>query len=305
MLTSLEIENYQSLKRLKLKLGQFTVITGPTGSGKSAVIRALRMLAFNAKGTSYITRGEKTCKVMAVADDGLGVAIVRGGRGQDAYVLDVLGEQKRYTKLAGQVPEDVTRTLQIGKLNLAGQFDSPYLLGASAGEAARTLGELTNVTLVFGAAREAARRKQRIGDRLKDKQADLEDLRAQARTFAGLGLRRQAVRAAEQGLERAQALQVRTGRLRALMTSLAAAQAVLGEAAAAVPQVPSLERAEQAVARASRLRELLAQHAQAVSAQQKAILGISEAAGVVAGCELDYQALLKQAGRCPVCDRPV
>jgi DNA repair protein SbcC/Rad50 len=305
VLQSLEIENYQSLKRLKLALGQFTVITGPTGSGKSAVIRALRMLAFNAKGTGYITRGEKTCKVMAVTDDGLGVAIVRGGRGQDAYVLDVLGEQKRFTKLGGQVPEQVTECLQVGELNLAGQFDSPYLLGSSAGEVARTLGKLTNVTLVFGAAREAGRRKQRIADRLKDRQADLERLREQAQTFAGLGHRRQAVRAAEEALERAQALQVRAQRLRSLMASLAAAQAVLGQAAAAVPQVPSLERAEQAVARAARLRALLDQQAQAVSAQQQAILAVSEAAGSAAGLDLDYKALLKQAGRCPVCGQPV
>ena len=305
MLQSLEIENYQSLKHLKLRLGQFTVIIGPTGSGKSAVIRALRMLAFNAKGTGYITRGEKTCKVRATADDGLTVSLTRGGRGSDSYELDGFGHVETYTKLGGQVPGDVTRALQVGELNLAGQFDSPYLLGSSAGEVARTLGKLTNVTLVFGAAREAGRRKQRIADRLKDRQADLERLHEQAQTFAGLGRRRQAVRAAEEALERAQALQVRAARLRSLMASLAAAQVVLGQAAAAVPQVPSLERAEQAVARAARLRALLAQQTQAVSAQQQAILAVSEAAGSAAGLDLDYKALLKQAGRCPVCEQPV
>ena len=63
MLTSVEIENFQSLKRLTVKLGRFTVVTGATGSGKSSVFRAMELLAFNARGTSYITRGEKTCQV--------------------------------------------------------------------------------------------------------------------------------------------------------------------------------------------------------------------------------------------------
>lgn len=58
MLTSVEIENFQSVRRARLELGRFTVVTGATGSGKSAVLRAIRLLAFNARGTSYIMRGE-------------------------------------------------------------------------------------------------------------------------------------------------------------------------------------------------------------------------------------------------------
>ncbi len=71
-------------------------MTGPTGSGKSAVIRALRLLAFNARGTDYIRQGQSSCRVLVVAEyEAVAAAIVRGaGRGHDYYALDAGGQQK-------------------------------------------------------------------------------------------------------------------------------------------------------------------------------------------------------------------
>lgn len=45
VLTTVAVENYRSLRRLVLPLGQLTVITGANGSGKSNLYRALRLLA--------------------------------------------------------------------------------------------------------------------------------------------------------------------------------------------------------------------------------------------------------------------
>ncbi|MEV8372922.1 AAA family ATPase [Kribbella sp. NPDC056861] len=45
MLTTLAIENYRSLLRLVVPLGQVNVVTGSNGTGKSSLYRALRLLA--------------------------------------------------------------------------------------------------------------------------------------------------------------------------------------------------------------------------------------------------------------------
>lgn len=45
MLTTLAVENYRSLRRLVVPLGQLNVITGANGSGKSSLYRVLRLLA--------------------------------------------------------------------------------------------------------------------------------------------------------------------------------------------------------------------------------------------------------------------
>ncbi|MBB1488557.1 AAA family ATPase [Oceanospirillum sediminis] len=50
MLTALAIENYRSIRSLKLPLDKLTVITGANGSGKSNLYRALRLLANTAQG---------------------------------------------------------------------------------------------------------------------------------------------------------------------------------------------------------------------------------------------------------------
>ena len=50
MLTTIAIENYRSLRDLRLPLGQLNVVTGANGTGKSSLYRALRLLADCASG---------------------------------------------------------------------------------------------------------------------------------------------------------------------------------------------------------------------------------------------------------------
>ena len=50
MIRTLAIANYRSLRELVVPLGQLNVITGPNGSGKTNLYRALRLLADTAQG---------------------------------------------------------------------------------------------------------------------------------------------------------------------------------------------------------------------------------------------------------------
>jgi len=316
MLKLLEIENYQSLRKLRLPLGRLTVITGRTGSGKTAVLRAARLLAFNARGTDYITRGQKSCSVRLEDDEfpQPHIAIARGGRGGDSYTVEravpvPAGGYGRsggkFTKLNGQVPPQVAELLRLSPLNFASQFDQPYLLGSSAGEVARTLGELTNVTTIFKAAGEANRRKQRLAGQLKDQEAELERLREQARGFAGLRQRREAAQQAQAALAAAQGLQARADRLRLLLGQQALAQEALAAAGAAVREVPSLEAAEAACGWHARLQSLMLQ----AESLQAECLAASSAVDTdrlgVQNLEREHRRLLEEAGVCPVCGQAV
>ena len=270
VLTSVEIESFQSLQKLSLKLGKFTVVTGATGSGKSAVLRAIRLLAFNARGTSYITRGEKSCKV---AHGGSAELAGRVGieryqtRGKDCYRVSQLPDpcpdgsqdppQVEFTKLGGEVPPQVTELLELSELNFAAQFDRPFLLDSCGGEIARVLGRLTNVTLLFDAAREANRRRLEVMGDLKRAEANLAGLTEAAQRFRGMKARQAAVSEAEEAMERARQLTVRADRLRALTGRLEAAQGALK--AAVPPEVPDGGRLEELAGRLARARELYTQ----------------------------------------------
>src|SRR5215216_4330449 len=50
VITTIAIENYRSLRDLRLSLERLNVITGANGSGKSSLYRALRLLADCASG---------------------------------------------------------------------------------------------------------------------------------------------------------------------------------------------------------------------------------------------------------------
>jgi DNA repair exonuclease SbcCD ATPase subunit len=315
VLNRIEVTDFQSLHRAVIPLGRLTVITGPTGSGKSALFRAMVLLARNARGTSYISAGSKTCSV-ATGNDRWAVRITRSSapRGKNEYSVAKLvpvpaqdpGEGWsgcKYTKLNSQVPAPVAEMLQLTDVNFARQADPPYLLSIPGTEIARRLGDLTNVSLVLGAAQEAGRvRKQLVRD-LDMTRARREALLEEAQEFAGLGARRKACTAAEEALARAEATAARRDRLRVLSDRLAAAEHAVAAARAEADRQapPRLDRLEVLTVRRARLTEL-------AGGLQAAERDAARYAGLARDAQQDEKtareavhAALARAGQCPVC----
>lgn len=313
MLTDLIIKDYQSLKDVTLKLAPFTVITGATGSGKSASRRAAELVAFNARGTSYIRQGEKSTTVgLGCESEGWAVSIVRGSRGSDSYKVAALdpdgGDEPRtweYTKLAGKVPPEVQELLNLREINFAGQFDGPYLLAdVSGGDVARVLGSLTNVTLIFNAAREAGRRRKGLAADVKAADAELARLTSEAQRFATLPARLQAFTEAETALVAVREAETRLERLQSLIGRLGAAQAAL-EAVPTVVEVPDLSVLEQAWSRQQRLVYLVTRLGVVQGEEQAAIDGVARWAGEAMTLEQEFHFKLGEAGTCPLCGSQV
>lgn len=313
MISKIVIDNYQSIAHAAVELGMFTVVTGPTGSGKSGLIRAVKLPVFNQRGTSFVRHGESTCMVQLgllelEEKDGFAVAI-RRGKGKDAYVLAPPGDgpHETSTKLAGTVPDNVPRLLRLSTLNFAGQFDSPFLLTDSAGEVARRLGELTKVTLVFEAAREANRRRLAIAGDLRRAEEQLAALGKQAQQYRSLKAQREALTAAEQALQEAVTARTRTVRLKALTVAYAKAEEDVSSAEAAVRLAapPDLEPVITAQQKHTRLKSLIAvldvAQAQAEHCDSQARTASDE---VLAAHAAMHEELVT-AGTCPTCGQKV
>jgi exonuclease SbcC len=318
MLNRIEVRNYQSLRQADIALGKFTVITGPTGSGKSALFRAVLLLARNARGTSYVSRGQASCSVSA--GDGRFIARVtrsaaRGGKNEYRVARLVPTPVKdgegwtacTYTKLNSQVPPQVSELLGLTELNFARQLDPPYLLSLPGTEIARRLGDLTNVSLVLGAAAEAGRVRKQADRELDAARSRRKALLEEAQEFAGIRERRAACTAAEEALAVAQATSARAERLRALLGRLevaeAAAAAARAEAARRAP--PSTSRLEELAVRRARLREL----AGGLAAAEGDAIRFRSQAGQARRDEVAAEAAihraLADAGHCPVCRQAV
>lgn len=313
MLSDIEIVNYQSIEKTSIRLGGFTVVTGPTGSGKSAVIRAMRTCCFNTRGKAFVRQGAKTATVVVGSmGDGFAVGIDRGAENRYRVVApsgqpDDPPQVDTYTKLGGGVPEQVIDLLRMTPLNFAGQIDPPFLLTSSGSEVARTLGELTNVTLIFEAAREANRRRLAVAAELKRAETSLADLAARAAQYRGLKQQRESLEQAEKHLAAITELQQKVSLLRLLGLEAAKAKEALSSAAESLKaaEVPSLEGITGTAAAVIRLRQLRGELAAAVSEQEKQAGAAAAAVAAQDTAHRELHEVLVGAGRCPTCGQQV
>ncbi len=125
-------------------------------------------------------------------------------------------------------------------INYAGQFDKPYLLDDSSGEVARTLGALTNVHVIFEAARESNRRKLAAAQQHRTRAADLQAIKEKIPSYRNVKAQAAALTEAEEHIERARALDKQQTRLhRAIETLTASARALAALEQQADIEIPS------------------------------------------------------------------
>lgn len=341
MLQKVHIEHFQSLHDVELELAPLTVIVGPSSSGKSALTRALRTLTSNARGTAFISHGEQTCTITAHTDKGI-VSLSRGKK--DEYTLiPSHSEKKNFTKLGGAVPEEVSEFIGIpakDPLNYSSQFDMPYLLTSSAGEVARTLGELTNVHVIFEASREANRQRLTHTQTLKTRAGDLEATRESLARFTGLAEQQAAIHDAQEHYTGAVEIQQRLARLQQYartareaaealasirqhteelpnlttlheahrrlvrLTALIAQHQAAAESLAKLPaemEIPSVSSLQAANKKLQRLRELSRSARAAAETRAAAQSAVTTRAYELSALQHDYKHALQNAGTCPMC----
>lgn len=309
MIEQICIRNWQSLRKLDLTLGRFTVIVGASSSGKSALVRAVKALASNVRGTSQITRGATTSAI--TVHTGKAIVTLEHLSGSWRYSTVHAGQEETYTKLAGAVPPEVTRLLGINpvpsggvSLNIAGQFDGPFMLTDSGSVVARTLGELTNLDVILSAVREANRRRTGAAATLKTREADLAQAKTQLRRYAGLHTRTAACHAAEEALIRAHNLAERVNTLQKLLQAHEMASTVLA-AKQQLPELPDLAQLEAHHGRYRRFTALLREAQTAGQALVRHIEAVRQATAGEAQAAESVRYALVAAGQCPTCGQPV
>lgn len=297
MINELEVKGFQSLHDIDLKLDRFTVIVGPSGSGKSALTRALKTLTGNARGDSFITHGMNQCSIVARTDRGT-VALFRGKKNEYTLIPEG-GNPKSYTKLAGNVPEEVTEFLGLSPkdpLNFASQFDMPYLLTASPAEVARTLGELTNVSTIFEASREANRRRLAASSMLKTRQADKESVTVSLEEYAGLDEKVSRIEAATAHASTARSLETRISALRSLIQILESTPESPKE-----PRVPDITRLRLIASKQEQLRILIREMLTQSAEEEQLTLSSADYLEQIEALEQKKIHRLHAAGVCPTC----
>lgn len=310
MIESVKASNFQSLQNVELQLGKFTVIVGASSSGKSAFTRALKAVASNALGSDNITKGAKTASVTVKTDRGT-VTIERTG-GNSAYkVITTSGKEPSFTKLNRQVPTEVTEVLgitpstkELESINFAGQFDAPYLLKDGSSSVARVLGELTNVSTIFAAVKEASKRAKNASTLLNLRKKDLDSVKIQIADYANINVQAKQITDVEQRLAECVQLEAKLAKLRDLVDRAEMASQALSQVQQ-ISKVPDMQQLLEAQLKLNRFKNLLRQlgTARAVMAEQKT--SITDAESAILQAETDLHETLVAAGTCPLCNQEI
>lgn len=138
---SVYLEDFQSHSKTKIELappGGLTILVGKTDSGKTAIVRGLRLLHFNVPlGVEYIRVGRNMATVAEELSDGTKVVRERSKSVNRYRVVKQDGSSQVFEGFGNSVPLEVqqatgVRTVSVGEnldlaLNLSEQLDGPFL----------------------------------------------------------------------------------------------------------------------------------------------------------------------------------
>lgn len=190
MITKIELHDFQSHQSTSLDIGKFTVLTGGSNSGKSAVLRALAGLLNNDPVSEYVRYGASCLSVKVTTESGTVIEWKKGSGENSYFITHKDGSAEEFIKVGSEVPEQVLSELGIRTIitetnkkfnsNVHSQLESPFLVSDTASHVASVFGELTSATKLFSAVNTASSHLRTLSMtkklRLEDKTSLLEKL---------------------------------------------------------------------------------------------------------------------------------
>jgi len=175
MIKSIALEYFQSHKCTVLNLDPgINVIRGQSRRGKSSIIRGLRWVVENRPaGDSFRSNfADGDTMVRIETDDGWTER--RKGKNTNQYAASTLKEP---IKAMGQsVPDEITKLLNLGPINMQYQHDTPFLLSKGSGEVAQFLNKTAQLDVIDSATSVLRKQKLSNEEQKRANSAELESI---------------------------------------------------------------------------------------------------------------------------------
>lgn len=206
-IAEVRLRGFQSHVTSNFHLGPgLNVITGPSDAGKTAIIRAVRWVAFNEPaGEAFVNEAVGEAEVRICLDNGVTIE-KRRRRGKTAYVLQLAPNAEPQIFEKSEVPEDIKTVLGIVKhafgdfvtaLNFAFQLDAPFLISEPASAGAKMLGKIAGTEVVDLAIKSTAKENYRVNQDRLQANKDIERIEQELTEFEDLEALKEQLEACE------------------------------------------------------------------------------------------------------------
>lgn len=162
LFSKIRLDNFQAHRSIEVDLGRSVVtIIGPTDSGKSAVLRALRWVCLNDfAGVDFIMQGKRFARVTLTLTDG--TTIVRE-KSRD-LTTNTYRLNKRVFRSFGQgVPGEIRKAIGVNEINFQAQHDAPFWFSESAPEVSRKMNSVVDLSIIDTALANVAGQVRKAG----------------------------------------------------------------------------------------------------------------------------------------------
>jgi exonuclease SbcC len=192
MIQEIRLEHFQRhLDRRFILCPGLNVFVGPTDSGKSSVIRAIKWLALHESQDGIVSHGETSVKVGIKTDQ---APIIRfRDRKKYGYRLG----STEYLACGKEQPIDIKQAHNLTEINFQSQHDSHYLLTLTPGQASKEINKIVSLDAIDTAITWLKTKDMRINMEIELSQGRIEQYTAQLRGFDDLENRLAILRAVE------------------------------------------------------------------------------------------------------------
>lgn len=250
------IENFQSHEYTEIEfVPGLNVFVGPSDSGKSSILRALRWVLFNQpRGADFIRTGAKKCQVRLILEDGTEIIRIRS-KSVNRYVLRTPdGQEEVYESLGYGAHPMILQAHQMFPvvwdqketvIQLGTQLEGPFLLSESGGSKAKLIGRMSGAHWMDQAMKETTRERNQIIGEMKQIEKHQEVLAEKLAPYDHVPELEKAFIKAESAFQRARKKKERLERLKKLANQLSQVQKERKKEEALVEKLQILSEVEQ------------------------------------------------------------
>jgi exonuclease SbcC len=186
MIEQLDIQNFQSHKNTTINFSKgVNTIIGPSDSGKTAIIRALKWVTWNRPlGDAFVRHGEDDCTVMIRNSEGQVVERYKGTK--DHYAVHAGGDTTKFEAFGKEPPEEIFQCLEFDEINLQSQMDSSFLISSNPGEVARHFNRIANIDKIDSSLKSVESWVRKLTQDIRANKEEIERLEVELGTFEDL-----------------------------------------------------------------------------------------------------------------------